>query len=1697
MYVSRLSKNILFLLPNLCTVLLNAMQNKINIFLLSLIVMFLPLWASAQYEFIENKGQWNEKVNFKVELNNGAIFLEDDGLTFHFTDQEVGHHSHAHNDYEWHKSTTTRKGHVYKVEYKSANKSPKITKLDLQNSYCNYYIGNDESKWANHVNKFRRIEYSEIYHGIDAIYTSMNNMIKYDFVVHPNGNYRNIQLEYIGADALTLNDGILTVHTSVCDVTECRPLVYQIVNGDTIVLNCKYNLRKNILSFDIEKVYDKNSDIIIDPSLVFSTYTGSTGDNWGFTATYDYNDNVYSGGIVFATGYPTSTGAYQYNFAGGSPYIEAATSYQNGCDIGIIKYNSDGTQRLYATYLGGTTGQEMPHSLAVTENNELVIMGTTGSTDFPTSQNAFDQTFNGGSAVIYDNVIGFQNGVDIFVAKISEDGSRLLGGTYVGGSGNDGLNFKEYYTHPDPETGLLYVEQHGNDSLYFNYGDGARGEVIVDSNSGIYVGTNTFSNDFPSGINSGFQEESGGGQDGVVFKLSADLSQLVWSSYLGGSDDDAIFSISLDNKDDVFVTGGTISHDFPTTAGAYNTAHNGGSTDAFVARINPNGTFLVASTLFGSDQYDNSYFVRSDQFDNIVICGQTKCGGTTLVQNAGYYTANSGQFITKFNNDLDSVIWSTQFGNGNGRPNISITAFAVDVCNRIYLSGWGREWTFNYYNNQGDYYTWDSIFGTKGMEITADAIQDSTDGQDFYVMVLANDMSSLEYATFFGELHYANCWYSGRDHVDGGTSRFDKKGNIIQSVCASCGGCQEFPTSPANVWSSTNNATNCNNAVFKIRIIENLADANFNPVPAGCVPYRVTFENCSQGTSYLWDFGDGTTSTLTNPVHTYYTSGNYLVTLIAYDSMSCNQSDTISRMINVITPHPSALNDITICPGESVIIGPTSNYPEGTTFVWIQGENLNNPNIQNPSAYPTETTDYMLVAMGICNDTLTQHVIVKEPVISVTTSNDTVICPGGSATLTAYPSANAVATEWSCSSNFSTIISTTNQLSVSPTQNSSYYVRVREGECNTYATSQVNVQIHEFNYSLVPSHIICPGSSENLTVTNNNASDNLSFSWAPASSIISGANTASPTVSPSQPTTYYVTITNQMGCTTTDQVNIEIDHVTTAVDSIVNNICYDDCLGQIFVSANGIEPYSYHWDNGATQANASNFCNGNHTVTVTDSNGCTASISANISSPPQINGNFTNIVVPVCDGIGYGSASISANGGTPSYTYYWETNGNTSVSNNECLVGDNNVIVTDAYGCQRSFTINMPAPGDIVSQVTTHDNISCYGRCDGNAGVTASGGPTPYTYTWSTGATTPLVSNLCVGRYNITIVDAENCVSHQSIQITQPDTLVIHTFEASPVLCHGGVADISTITTGGVTPYTYMWSDGSTNATLNGIVAGHYSVVVSDAHGCLNQSEITISQPEQIQHSATLRNQICTNICNGQISTNVMGGTPPYFYSWSNGEQTSAISELCADDYSITITDRNGCAVINDFSIINEGYVPELSVTASSTDIFEGEIVRLLANADTTGSFRWDNGKLLNDDRIYNPLARPLENTTFEVVYTDHNGCINRDTITIKVREVICGDPYIFVPNAFTPNGDGNNDTFKPFFPNSLVEEIYFVVFDRWGNIVFETDNIRSDGWNGTLKGKQLAPDVYVYRLKAKCINGEEYEHDGNVTLLR
>ena len=932
------------------------------------------LGVGGHVSFVENRGQINPAVLYEAQMGRAALFLERGCMTIALR-QVVPQEP----DKPFHHSIYGRKGHAYKIHFKGCNAQAAVEGVGKLTTYNNYFRGKERSRWQSHVPEFASVVYKDLWHGVDMQVYGAKNALKYDFIVAPNASASQIELEYEGPDAMKLEEGDLVIRTCVGRIVEAAPYAYQIVDGDTVRVEARYALSeggkrkgsKSVVRIEIGD-YDRSAPLIIDPQLYFSTYTGSTADNWGTTATFDSYKNTYTGGIVFDIGYPTSVGAFD-------------TMYHGNVDVAIFKFDTTGGERIFATYLGGAYA-DMPHSMFVNSFDELVVFGTTGSADFPVSEGAYMTNFVGGTELSYldyyytypdasyNHHMWYPAGSDIFVSRFSSDGSELLASTYVGGGGNDGLNFRNRYN--DSYT----IMMQGNDSLYFNYGDGVRGELITDDMNNVYVGTTTMSSDFPV-TEGALQSVRFGEQDGVVFKLDYNMQNMLWSTYLGGTGDDAVYSIDVDSSYNVIVCGGTTSSDFPITDGAFQQTYGGGSTDGFVSKISYHGDQLMHSSYYGSNKYDQCFFVRVGKRDEVFIFGQTKAPGYTMIYNAGYNVPGSGMLLARFSSDLSSRIWSTVFGTPLGRPNLSPTAFACDICDRVYAAGWGRD--FVGYNGV----QWYSA-GTYGMEVTSDAYQSQTDGQDFYIISMDEDANVMDYATFFGEYHSSDA-DRGADHVDGGTSRFDKLSTIYQSVCGSCGRTQNFPITPG-AWSASNNSSNCNNAIFRMNIHTDYPVAEFIAPPAVCWPQSCELQNTGRGTSFRWDFGDGTQSSETNPVHNYAQPGTYTITLIAYMEGGCRGTDTARHEVSILKNGSRTMDTTYSCTHVPVHIGVRPSL--GCQYTWIQGV-VSDPNVANP--YVTETGTYVLkIDGGVCVELDTFKVIYVDLIDTVLTVDPN--CPGGS-----------------------------------------------------------------------------------------------------------------------------------------------------------------------------------------------------------------------------------------------------------------------------------------------------------------------------------------------------------------------------------------------------------------------------------------------------------------------------------------------------------------------------------------------------------------------------------------------------------------------------------------------------------------------------------------------------------------------------
>ncbi len=1076
-------------------------------------------------KFAENKNQWDKKVIFRAQLDGGVLFLEKNCFTYNFYDKESLRETHAGGGKNAAPPiSASLRQHAFRMTFLNAISYPEIKAKQETPDYCNFFIGSDKNKWAGNVKNYKEVNYQNLYKGIDLQVLGMQNSLKYNFIAAPLSNPSDIKLFYEGLSKIEIEKGALKLTTSINEMQEQRPYAYQWIEGRRVEVPCEFVLENSVVSFSFPQGYEKGYELVIDPILVFACTSGSQADNFGMTATYDSKGDLYSGGTAFGIGYPVTLGVYDPTWNGSSTYLGGRT------DVVITKYDSSGTFLQYSTYLGGSHGSEIVTSLVVDAQNDLLLYGATGSNDFPVTSNAFDQTFNGGTLLHFIcNGTFFDNGTDIYVAKFNPSGSTLLASTYIGGSQNDGVNTNNV-TVLTTACSSTPTFEYPLDSLQFNYGDQYRGEINVDNNGNVYIASSTRSSDFP--IVNGFDNTLGGKQDAVVFKMNPNLSQLIWSTYLGGNDNDAGYALALDDSLNVYVTGGTRSTDFPVTAGAVQASFGGGKADGYITKISKNGTSILSSTFWGSAAYDQCYFVQLDKFSNVYVVGQT--AGAMPVTAGVYNNPNSGQFITKMNSTLNTMVFSTVFGSSSVAPDISPAAFLVDYCGNIYVSGWG-----------GNIIT---SIPTSGMPVTPNALQlSSGDGYNFYLFVLSTNAASLVYATYFGGSQ-------SREHVDGGTSRFDKKGIVYQAVCANCGGYSlatrhnDFPVTPGswpNTGSNVNHNTqnyNCNMGVFKFNFQVPIATASFtvNHI-TGCAPVTVNFSNhSSPGGAFLWDFGSGdTTSLILNPIRTYTIPGTYLIKLYVNNAATCNIVDSTYQYVTVYPGIDADFNFVSV-PCTNQVTFHDSSAVAPISWLW-HFDDGDSSAVQNPqhtyAANGTYNVQLITSNSHGCKDTAVVQVNFAGAV-ALTVSPSATICKGSTAQLNA---SGGFAYSWTPAASLTNALISNPVASPDTTTIYTVAVKFVNGLGDT-CTRLLSDTVFVVNPATLPltatadKDTILEGTSTTIHAITN---PGLTVLWSPAASL-SNPNLLNTEASPAVTTTYTVTITGTSGCPKTAFITIYV-----------------------------------------------------------------------------------------------------------------------------------------------------------------------------------------------------------------------------------------------------------------------------------------------------------------------------------------------------------------------------------------------------------------------------------------------------------------------------------------------------------------------------------------------------------------------------
>ncbi len=726
--------------------------------------------------------------------------------------------------------------------------------------------------------------------------------------------------------------------------------------------------------------------------------------------------------------------------------------------------------------------------------------------------------------------------------------------------------------------------------------------------------------------------------------------------------------------------------------------------------------------------------------------------------------------------------------------------------------------------------------------------------------------------------------------------------------------------------------------------------------------------NVSGGTPfYAWLWSNGSTT----PNISGLTAGLYAVTIT--DLNGC----TATTARNIAQPDSfnfSAIVSDALCNGSSdgaidlTVIGNTSPY----TFNWSNGgttEDLTGLTAGTYSATITDANSCTGTFSTTVNEppVLTSFMIVTDP-----------LCNGGndgSADLSFNGGTPPYTYTWGHGPNSQDVFGLSAGSYIVTITDANSCVRIDTAEVNeppALATTQVVTDAN------------CHGSSDgaiDLTITG--GTPGYTYMWS------NGATTAD--ISGLTAGAYTVSVTDNHNCLHTATITVGEPGPLTLTANITDAGCGGTPTGAIDLTVTGgTSPYSYSWSTGSTMEDLTGLAVGSYTVTVTDDHSCTAVQTFQVLTI-DLNATITHVS---CNGLSDGAIDLNPTNGTGPYTFAWST-GASSEDLNNLVAGSYSVTVTDNAGCTVSDTYNVTEP-DVLAASANATNISCFGETDGSIDLVVTGGTQPYSYSWSNGSTTEDLSGLLQNSYSVTVTDANGCVTNASANIVEPGLLAVNN-TGTDASCNGGAdGTVTANLTGGTSPFTYIWSNGGTTATITGLSAGFYAVTVIDDNQCDAYGVYTVGQPTAVAVAWSTTDASCNGFSDGAIDITVSGGTPGYSYSWSTGTTTEDVSGLAAGSYTVTATDANGCTAEANITV-GEPTLIVISKTITDVDCngaSTGAISIVVVGGVPGYNFAWSHGPITKD-------VGGLAAGTYDLTITDTTGCVMTGSYTVGEPPVL------------------------------------------------------------------------------------------------
>ncbi|HLP52981.1 MAG TPA: gliding motility-associated C-terminal domain-containing protein [Chitinophagales bacterium] len=871
----------------------------------------------------------------------------------------------------------------------------------------------------------------------------------------------------------------------------------------------------------------------------------------------------------------------------------------------------------------------------------------------------------------------------------------------------------------------------------------------------------------------------------------------------------------------------------------------------------------------------------------------------------------------------------------------------------------------------------------------------------------------------------------------------------------------------ANTYTVTVTGTNGCSATAAAAVVQ-----DFTP-PAAAITASTNILTCTTlsipltatgGTGYDWGGGITTaTNTVTSP-------NTYSVTVTAANGCTAVSSTTITQDITAPVVSITPANATLTC------IATTYNLTAagGATYDWGQGIVTAINSISTPNTY-TVTATGSNGCTATAAATITQDI--TTPNVNIAPAS-TLTCAVLSSTLQASSTTLNAAYDWGGGV-------VTSAKTVSTPGNYTVTVTDPANGCTISSSAAVAQDIVAPNIALSNTGTLnCISTS--VTINATSTTPNVSYDWG-------GGNTSTSNIVTTAGS-YTITVTDPANSCTATMANAVVQDIAAPPVNIATPAQLNCINASVTITASStVGAATYDWGNGTLTSNNTVTTPASYSVTVTNpANGCTATATTSVVQNQNV--PAVSIITPDTITCHTPSVTLSASTSAVIPAYNWGS-GNSGSTFAVAVPGTYTLTITDNdNGCSATASADVyDVP--LMNLSETHTNVSCFGFNDATIDLTVSGGQSPFSFTWSNGGANEDIISATAGTQTVTVTDNINCTATISVAITEPASMVI-TETHNDITCFGnnnGSIDITV--SAGMAPYDYRWNTSETIEDRTALAPGTYSVTATDYNSCSVSITTTITEPAEVTMQPTITNPTCaTNGNDGSISVVVNGGTTPYNYAWSNNNTTDTNPNLGEGSFGITVTDANSCVVTDMYTL---AYQYDFVVDAApSVSIKLGESTVLdYTLTGNTGNYTsvWAPDYALSCVNCVSPDVTPVYSKLYTVTITNDLGCVSSDTMSVTVVPLY----EVFVPNAFTPNGDGVNDLFSIYGNLDGVEYMEIKIFNRLGEKVYESSDHQFT-WDGSYKGELQTAQIFTWQMKLTWLNGHRDElRKGTLTLFK